>query len=53
MAYSNTILHQIASFIPRHDFEKLVQQYHRGQKFRFFNRWTQFMAMNDKASLRT
>ncbi len=47
MAHSNTIFHQITSFIPRHDFEKLAQQYHYhgGQKFRSFNRWTQFMAM--------
>ncbi len=41
MAHSNTILHQIASFIPRHDFEKLAQQYHGGQKFRsFFQRYS-------------
>ncbi len=45
MTHSNAILHQIASFIPRHDFEKLAQQYHGGQKFRSFNRWTRFMAM--------
>ncbi len=38
MVKANTILHQIISFIPRHDFEKLAQQYHRGQKFRSFNR---------------
>ncbi len=46
MAHSNTILHQIASFIPRHDFENLAKQYHGGQKFRSFTLWTQFMAMN-------
>lgn len=45
MAHSNTILNQIASFIPRHEFEKLANLYHGGQKFRSFTRWTQFMAM--------
>lgn len=42
---ANTILSQIASFIPRHDFEKLAKNYHGGQKFRSFTRWIQFMAM--------
>ncbi|WP_176360061.1 IS4 family transposase [Desulfosediminicola ganghwensis] len=45
MAHSNTILNQIASFFPRHDFEKLAKKHHHGQKFRSFNRWSQFLAM--------
>ena len=45
MAHCNTILNQIASFLPRHDFEKLAGRHHRGQTFRSFNRWSQFMAM--------
>ncbi len=45
MAYSTTILNQIASFFPRYDFEKRAQHHHRGQKFRSFNRWSQFLAM--------
>ena len=45
MAHCNTILNQIASFIPRHDFEKLAKIYHGGQNFRSFSRWSQFMAM--------
>ncbi len=45
MAHSNTILNQIASFIPRHDFEKLAKICHGGQKFRSFIRWSQFMVM--------
>jgi hypothetical protein len=45
MAHCNTILNQIAAFFPRHEFEKLVNTYHRGQKFRSFNRWSQFLAM--------
>lgn len=45
MAHSTTILNQIASFFPRYDFEKLAHKHHRGQKFRSFNRWSQFLAM--------
>jgi len=45
MAHHNTILHQITEFLPRHEFEALAKYHHRGQKFRSFNRWTQFMAM--------
>lgn len=45
MAHDNTILNQIASFFPRHDFEKLANKHHRGQKFRSFSRWRQFLAM--------
>jgi len=45
MAHNNTILHQIASFLPRHEFETLAKRHHVGQKFRSFNRWSQFMAM--------
>nr|WP_240744869.1 DUF4372 domain-containing protein [Desulforhopalus sp. IMCC35007] len=45
MAHCNTILNQIALFLPRHDFEELAQIYHGGQKLGSFNRWTQFMAM--------
>jgi len=45
MAHSNTILQQLTSFFPRHDFEKLAKRHHKGQKFRSFNRWSQFLAM--------
>lgn len=45
MAYSTTILNQLAAFFPRYDFEKLAIKHHQGQKFRSFNRWSQFMAM--------
>ncbi|WP_304511262.1 IS4 family transposase [Desulfopila sp. IMCC35008] len=45
MAHYNTILNQIASFLPRHDFEKLAQKHHQGHKFRSYSRWSQFMAM--------
>lgn len=45
MAYNSTILRQIVTFLPRHEFESLAKDHHEGQKFRSFNRWTQFMAM--------
>ena len=45
MAHNNTILRQITALLPRHEFEALAKGHHVGQKFRSFNRWTQFMAM--------
>jgi len=45
MAHNNTILRQITALLPRHEFEALAKDHHVGQKFRSFNRWTQFMAM--------
>jgi Transposase DDE domain/Domain of unknown function (DUF4372) len=45
MAYHTTILRQIIEIFPRHEFESLAKDYHVGQKFRSFNRWTQFMVM--------
>jgi len=45
MAHHNTILNQITSLFPRHDFERLATIHHHGQKFRSCNRWSQFLAM--------
>lgn len=45
MAHYNTILSQITAFIPRHDFDYHANIHHSGQKFRSYNRWSQFMAM--------
>ncbi len=45
MAHYNTILQQLTSIFPRHEFEKLAKVHHSGQKFRSFNRWSQFLAM--------
>lgn len=57
MAYHSTILRQIIEIFPRHEFESLAKDYHVGQKYRSFNRWTQFMVMfigqlSDRKSLR-
>ena len=45
MAYHTTTLRQIIDIFPRHEFESLANDHHRGQKFRSFDRWSQFMAM--------
>lgn len=45
MAHSSTILNQLTALFPRHEFESLAKTHHKGQKFRSFNRWSQFLAM--------
>ena len=45
MAHHNTILSQITTLFPRHEFERLAKLHHRGQRFRSCNRWSQFLAM--------
>ncbi|RJX20410.1 MAG: IS4 family transposase [Desulforudis sp.] len=45
MAYHTTILRQIIEIFPRHEFEAIAKGFHAGQKFRSFNRWSQFMVM--------
>lgn len=45
MAHSNTVLNQLTALFCRHDFDKLANAHHKGQKFRSFNRWSQFVAM--------
>lgn len=45
MAYHTTILRQIIDIFPRHEFDSLAKDYHVDQRFRSFNRWTQFMVM--------
>ena len=40
-----TILRQLTAIFPRHDFEYLANLHHNGQKFRSYNRWSQFLAM--------
>jgi len=45
MAHYNTILSQITALISRHVFDDHADIHHSGQKFRSYNRWSQFMAM--------
>lgn len=45
MAHYNTVLNQMVNILSRHEFESLAQAHHVGQRFRSFNRWSQFLAM--------
>lgn len=45
MAHSNTILSQLLSLIPRHEFSALVNEYDTGRKPRKFSRWSQFVCL--------
>jgi hypothetical protein len=45
MAYSDIVLKQLIALVPRYEFDTLAAHHHSGQKFRSFNRWSQFLAM--------
>jgi len=45
MAYSDTVLKQLLSFVPRYEFDALAEMHHAEQKFRSYNRWSQFLAL--------
>ncbi len=45
MAHHNTVFHQMLQIFSRHEFDQLAGQHHVGQKFRSFNRWSQFGAL--------
>ncbi len=45
MSYPITVLGQMVAIISRHKFEALASRHHIGQKFRKYNRWSQFLAM--------
>ncbi len=45
MAYHDTILRQLIDIFPRHKFESIAIDYHRGKKFRSFNPWSQFLIL--------
>lgn len=44
MAFHNSVFSQFLQLVPRHDFEKLAQDHHRGQRFRRTSRWSQFVS---------
>lgn len=46
MAHCNTILSQILKLVPRHEFERLANQHHKGRAFRTTSRWSQFVTMS-------
>lgn len=45
MARSDTILKQLLVLVPRYEFDALAKAHHAGQKFRSYNRWSQFLAL--------
>ena len=45
MAKSDTILKQLLVLVPRYEFDALAKAHHTGQKFRSYNRWSQFLAL--------
>ena len=57
MAHSSTVLSQMLKLLPRHEFDALAREHHRGRKLRKISRWSQFVAMasaqlTGRASLR-
>ena len=45
MAHASTVLTQLLKLIPRHEFQSLTNQHHRGQKLRKISRWDQFVSL--------
>jgi putative transposase len=45
LAHTNTVLAQLLKLLPRHEFQTLANQHHRGQKLRKTSRWEQFVSM--------
>jgi len=45
MAHYSTVFHQLLQIFSRHEFDRMAEQHHGGQKFRSFNRWSQFGAL--------
>lgn len=46
MAHNNTIFAQLLKLIPRHDFESLAKEHHKGRKLRKMTRWAQFVSLS-------
>ena len=45
MSHRNTVLAQFLKLVPKHEFTKLAQEHHDGQKFRKFTRFDQFIVL--------
>jgi hypothetical protein len=45
LSHHNTIFSQILKLVPRHEFEALANQHHKGRKLRKMTRWSQFVAL--------
>jgi hypothetical protein len=46
MAHHNTIFAQLLKFVPRHEFDRLAAEHHKGRRLRAMTRWTQFVALS-------
>jgi hypothetical protein len=46
MAHYNTVLNQMANFLPRHEFESLARRHTLRQRAGQASRWTQFMSLS-------
>jgi len=45
LAHNNTVFYQLLKMVPRHEFETLGNQHHKGRELRKMTRWSQFVAM--------
>lgn len=45
MGHSNTVMAELVKIIPRHEFEKLAREHHRGRSFRKSSRWSQCVSL--------
>lgn len=45
MGHINTVLAQMVKIIPRHEFEQLAGEHHRGRSFRRASRWSQCLSL--------
>ena len=45
MAHNSTVLAQMLTLVPRHEFETLASRHHEGRRLRSMTRWSQFVAM--------
>jgi len=45
MAHHSTVFAQLLKLIPRHEFDRLAEAHHRGQRLRKASRWQQFVAL--------
>ena len=45
MSHNNTVFSQMIKLVPRHEFEKLANHHHLGQRLRQTSRWSQFVSL--------
>jgi hypothetical protein len=46
MAHHNTVFAQLLKFVPRHEFDHLAWEHHKGRRLRAMTRWSQFVALS-------